>query len=298
MKSLNQNYTIMKKIKFSLLTALVALFVVFTFSSCDKDEAGIFNPDKKISKVYYKDYGSQEYLSEEYTWDGNLLTKVTFYDEGEQEGFENYEYIDKKLNKVIDNYLYYSTYTYDGKYYSKIEYFNPGGTLISDIVFEYTNEKVSKMAITTYMTVKHFNTMLERGIVGRLLPAQETKTLLEEIQKNQANNPKSTTNVVFVYDGDNVTSLTVGTYITTFANYDTYKNPLYNYFPFSNFNEETNPMVFQKNNPGSMTTSFSGVDIVTNYSYTYDGDYPTNINTTTSYLGSEITTQTRLVYLD
>lgn len=298
MKSLNQNYTIMKKIKFSLLTALVALFVVFTFSSCDKDEAGIFNPDKKISKVYYKDYGDQEYLSEEYTWDGDLLTKVTFYDEGEQEGFENYEYIDKKLNKVIDNYLYYSTYTYDGKYYSKIEYFNPGGTLISDIVFEYTNEKVSKMAVTTYVVSKHFNTMLERTVIGKLLPAQETKVLLEEIQKNQANNPKSTTNVVFVYDGDNITSLTVGTYITTFANYDTYKNPLYNYFPFSNFNEETNPMVFQKNNPGSMTTSFSGVDIVTNYTYTYDGDYPTNINTTTSYLGSEITTQTRLVYLD
>ena len=43
------------------------------------------------------------------------------------------EYIDKKLNKVIDNYLYYSLYTYDeNKNYSKIEYYDNNGTLLSD----------------------------------------------------------------------------------------------------------------------------------------------------------------------
>lgn len=298
MKSLTKNYKIMKKIKFSLLTALVALFVVFTFSSCDKDEAGIFNPKQKISKIYYKDYNDQEYLQEEWTWDGDLLTKITYFDQGVQEGFENYEYIDKKLNKVIDNYLYYSIYTYDGKYYSKIEYFNPDGTLLSDIVFQYTNEKISQMAITSYVQTKEFYTMLKRSFIGKLLPAKEMDQLVQAIKMNQSENAKSTTNVVFVYDGDNISSLTVGNYITTFTGYDTYLNPVFNFFPFRNFYEETYPSVVTKNNPGTMTTSFSGVDVVTTYTYTYEGDYPTNITASASTVGVNYTTTTRLVYVE
>lgn len=290
---------IMKNFKTYLLTAVAALILVTTFTSCTKDEAGVFNPKKKISQIYYKDYDEQEYLTEQWTWDGDLLTKVDFYEEGQQVGFETYEYVDNKLNKVIDNYLYYSLYTYDeNKNYSKIEYYDDNGTLVSDITFQYTNDKVSQMSVTTYVVTKHFFTMFERSFISKLVPAKEMDLMVKEIKKNQANNAKSTTNIVLVYEGDNISTLTVGTYISTFTNYDQYKNPIYFYFPLSNYNETTNTNVFNANNPGTMSTSYAGIDVVTTYTYTYDGDYPTYVQSTIGSLGQSITTTTRLVYLN
>jgi hypothetical protein len=140
--------------------------------------------------------------------------------------------------------------------------------------------------------------MLNRSFIGKMLPVKEMDLMVKEIKKNQANNSKSTTNIVLVYEGDNISTLTVGTYISTFTNYDQYKNPIYFYFPLSNYNEKTNTNVFNANNPGTMTTSFSGIDLVTTYTYTYDGDYPTYVQTTSGTSEQSITTTTRLVYLD
>lgn len=298
-KSSNQKMKIMKNFKTYLLTAVAALMLVTTFTSCDKDEAGVFNPKKKISQIYYKDYDGQEYLSEQWTWDGDLLSKVDYYVDGVLDGSESYEYIDKKLNKVIDTDLYYSLYTYDeNDNYSKIEYYDDNGVLVADVTFQYTEDKVSQMSITTYSVTKHFFTMLKRSFIGKMLKAEEMDLVVKEVKKNQINNSKSTTNVVLVYNGDNISTLTVGEYITTFTNYDQFKSPYYYYFPFNNYTGEANPIVFNVNNPGTMTTAFDEVDIVTTYAYTYDGDYPTYVQTTTETFGQSITTTTRLVYLD
>lgn len=291
----------MKNLKTILFTTLAALFLVTTIISCNKDEAGVYKPNKKISQVYTKDYNDQEYLTEQWTWDGDLLAKIDYYEQGEQQGFENYEYVGDKLNKVIDNYLYYSLYFYDeadDKHYSKIEYYDNNNTKMSEITFQYTEDKVTQMSITTIAVTKQLLTMLERGFIGKMVPVQGMQNIVKEIKANQVNNSKSTTNVVFVYEGDNVISMTVGNYITTFAGYDQYKNPVYNWTPFRNYYEETNPTVFQYNNPGSMTTSYGGVDLVTTFTYTYDGDYPTYIKTTSETMGVSITTTNRLVYLD
>ena len=291
----------MKNLKTLLLTALAALFLVTTITSCNKDEAGVYNPDKKIAQIFEKQYNEQEYLTEQWTWDGDLLTKVDYYDQGEVAGFENYEYLDNKLNKVIDNYLYYSLYFYDeanDKHYSKIEYYDDNNTKLSEITFQYTEDKVTSMSVTTTAVTKHFLTMLNRGFIGKMIPAQGMDQIVKEVKKNQENNSKSTTNVVFVYEGDNVISMTVGSYITTFAGYDQFKNPVYNWTPFRNYYEETNPTVFQYNNPGSMTTSYGVIDLVTTFTYTYDGDYPTYITTSSESSGISITNTTRIVYLD
>ena len=57
----------MKNFKTYLLTAVAALILVTTFTSCEKDEAGVFNPKKKISQIFHKDYDGQEYLFEQWT---------------------------------------------------------------------------------------------------------------------------------------------------------------------------------------------------------------------------------------
>jgi uncharacterized lipoprotein YehR (DUF1307 family) len=43
----------MKKLNSYFLTLLAAVVIVISFTSCDKDEAGVYNPDKKISKIYF-----------------------------------------------------------------------------------------------------------------------------------------------------------------------------------------------------------------------------------------------------
>ena len=45
----------MKNFKTYLLTAVAALILVTTFTSCTKDEAGVFNPKKKKKFTQYLD---------------------------------------------------------------------------------------------------------------------------------------------------------------------------------------------------------------------------------------------------
>lgn len=289
----------MKKLNSYFLTLLAAVVILVSFTSCDKDEAGVYNPGKKISKIYFKDDGAQEYIQQSWKWDGNTLNSITYYEQGDSVGADNFEYTDGVLTKITDNYNYYSVFTITDKKYVKIEYFSNQDVLLSDIVFTYnTDDKVSQLAITTYTVTKELLSMMNRTLSGRILPASVATQMMKNVQNNAVNNSKSTINTSFVYDGDNISSMSVGTYLTTYASYDDKLNPYYFFFPFSTLKETTNNFVYQKNNPGSMTTTVSSADVTTNFTYTYDGDYPTSIISSTSLGLVSLTTTTRIVYED
>ena len=59
----------MKKI----LTILAIACVAFIFAGCQKD--GVYNPSKKISKIYYTSTSGNKSLQEIWTWNGKLLDK-------------------------------------------------------------------------------------------------------------------------------------------------------------------------------------------------------------------------------
>ena len=63
-----------KSIIFCFCVALVALFI-----SCDKKE-GVYNPSKKIQKIYTVEDGDKE-LSEVWHWDGKVLTSIDYIDD-------------------------------------------------------------------------------------------------------------------------------------------------------------------------------------------------------------------------
>ncbi len=289
----------MKKLNSYFLTFLAAVVILISFTSCNKDEAGVFNPDKKISKIYFKDDGAQEYLQQSWNWDGNTLKSITYYNEGDSVGADNFEYTDGVLSKIVDNYNYYSIFTITDKKYTKIEYFSNQDVLLSDIVFTYnTDDKVSQLAITTYTITKELLSMMNRTLSGRILPSSVATQMMKNVQNNAVNNSKATINTSFVYDGDNISSMSVGSYLTTYANYDEKLNPYYFFFPFSTYKETTNNLVYQKNNPGSMTTTVASSDVTTNFTYTYDGDYPTSVISNSTLLLINLTTTTRFEYLD
>ena len=72
---------------------LAAIGLIFSFNACKKD--GVYNPSKKVSKIYtevylYDSAGSVTcsipVLSENYTWDKNRLKELDSYIEGRQIG--------------------------------------------------------------------------------------------------------------------------------------------------------------------------------------------------------------------
>ena len=58
--------------KLCVVLALVALLA--GFCACEKEEWGVYNPKLKINMIYSEEDG--HYLQEQWTWDGDLLTKT------------------------------------------------------------------------------------------------------------------------------------------------------------------------------------------------------------------------------
>lgn len=285
----------MKKLRSYLVPFLAIIVVAIAFTSCEKDEAGYYTPDKQIYKIFIEELGEPKMLDQEWVWNGKLLDTIKYYDMNVLDGYENFIYEDKRLVKVVDSYNYYSNYTYNDKYYSKIEYFNPSGTLLADLTFTYLDEKVSNMVYTTYVTTKHVYTMLQRGVLGKLLPNE----MMQEVVKkavSQENMSKGIINIAITYDGDNVSSYTMGMYTLNLSGYDTKMNPMYKFFPFETYSEDTNPMVFAKNNPGTMNSVVGTITVPTTYLYTYSGDYPTEIVQTTTLGTATVSTKVYIEY--
>jgi hypothetical protein len=275
---------------------MALMVIAITFTACDKDEAGVFNPDKQISKVYTQDLGEPKYMTEQWTWDGKTLSLIQYYEENTLAGSEAFTYEDGRLTKVTDNYGYYSVYTYDEKHYAKIEYYSPVNVLLSDITFTYTEEKVTGMTINTYTITKQFVQMLQRGIVGKILPKYAMEEVIKKSVLQEGNASKEATSIVIVYDGDNISSITIGAYAISFAGYDTKINPRFNFAPFSTYYENANSDVFCKNNPGSTSTTIDNNTITTTYIYTYEGDFPTVVEATTTFSGINISETITIEY--
>jgi len=97
--------TLPRPILFSLLACFLLL------SSCQREP--IYNPNKKISKIYYKSsYDSSLLLSETWVWDKDLLKEIYI---GESSGVMRFTYDKKRLTNIHystreSNMLYYFQY--------------------------------------------------------------------------------------------------------------------------------------------------------------------------------------------
>ena len=56
---------------------IIAIVMIFVFNSCEKENLGIFNPKKKISKIYAETNG--HYLREQWTWNGEQLQQIQYF---------------------------------------------------------------------------------------------------------------------------------------------------------------------------------------------------------------------------
>jgi hypothetical protein len=265
---------------------LILLCIALCILAIGCQKEGVYNPSKKITRIYEQPNQGSKILTEEWTWDKNLLTKIT-YPSNYGSYYENYTYEKKRLIKVTSSYNSYWKISYDGNKYARIDAYDAQDKPLVTYKFTYDKSKISKVELTDLGGGK--------GEQGRFL-----ETIFpQEIIKNSAKKDKgakSNANVItftFTYDKDNIKEMIeeyidgahIERYTTTFLKYDKKSNPYYN-FTDPNFGG------INKNNPLEVEavyteTGYDSERHVTTYEYTYDGKVPTEVRMVSRWVGSD-----------
>ncbi|MDR2511271.1 MAG: hypothetical protein LBC89_02185 [Bacteroidales bacterium] len=260
----------MKKV---ILLAIIAAMLM-AFTSCQKD--GVYNPSKKISKIYYQSGSSTKYLVERWTWDGKKLQKIT---DANGNLSSSFTYNGNRLSKVTGSDGETYSFTYSGNDIKSIET-KQEGKILSTINFTCKSGKVTKCEVHFYMNNRSNSTNFTT--FNRLFPE------ISEDFQNLRNRSTADVYVVynFSYDGGNLSKYTriwsqgAETHESErMYKHDKKTNPYYNFID-GNF-----MFISQsKNNLVKEELLEDGHIYTWEYSYVYDGNYPTE--QTTLYNGS------------
>lgn len=129
----------MKKVLALSLCALLCAALI----SCEKEKPGVYNPKKKIQKVY-KDLNGEKVLDQVWSWDGKLLSKIDYYYEGAVWYTDEYFYDSKnRISRLIeeDDHL---DFIYENDRIKNINYYWID-ELMESFTMYYDNNKLSKI---------------------------------------------------------------------------------------------------------------------------------------------------------
>ena len=268
----------MKKIFSILLIACVAML----FSACHKE--GVYNPNKKISKIWFTDANGTRTLQEAWTWNkDNTLEKIDYYSANGALAYTmNFTYEKKRLTRmnVYSNNVYID-YKYEGKNLKEVALYS-NGTLIDQYTFTYKNGKISNFTDTYFGAKADVDVMISP--LQYILP-DEIYSPIETICKKNHEDSKATTtsNYELTWEKNNLvkllrTSTTSDQTIEMKAEYDKKNNPFYGAFTELFFeNNVINGYESQNNVTRAEIISNNGGQVTTNiinYEYSYDGKYP------------------------
>lgn len=294
----------MKKTFLFLAFACIAML----FSSCNKE--GVFNPKKKISKIYTSNSHTSNgnttldrWLQEEWTWNkNNTLAKIDHHF-GAYENTETYTYDNKKRVVRIDgtttniwdnNYTYHIEFKYNGKELSEAAYYDED-ELQTKLVFTHEKGKISKIELFE-MDMENMDKHIKA--LHSLLP-EHLYSNLEKMYKNRLSksNAKGDATIIWElsWDKDNVSkAVCTAKWIEGYEKdimeykYDNYNNPFYGYLS-PEMGEYAGADYFSKNNITQIKTQFltsnpddEGSTYISNYAYTYEGKYPISSSYTES----------------
>lgn len=133
-----------------LVLILMAALLVTAATSCTKDDDandGIYNPGKKIHKVYYQDSSSEtKELQETWNWNGSKLESI----KSSVYLTEYFTYEDNILVRTNDGDYEHADFTYrDGRLYKISVYI--GSELAADYTYIYGDDnKVSEISVVFY----------------------------------------------------------------------------------------------------------------------------------------------------
>lgn len=275
----------MKKI----LVPLVGVLLLSGFYACQKDQLGVYNPEKKIHQVYSEEDG--RYLREEWNWAGNTLSKIDFFrPSGSLQNTHQYIYDGDRLSR-IEAEDQYTEFLYDGDLLKTINtYTNDKLTETYDLSFEK-----NKLSHISYK--KPAKGSEECGFFPMFMPVNDEWTRLltsDRGAKMETYNFRDA-EIDYVWEGDNIKYMKMRItrpdsiqQLTFTYVYDDNLNPkdgLLSLYPvrtllndrpqylFCSKNNVTSVMVTDVYDVFSKTTSFT-------YSYECHNKYPSKVYST------------------
>jgi len=264
-------------------TLLLFMAVCLLILGCKKEE-GVYNPDKKIKKILE---GADKRLQEEWTWSNNLLQKIDYYFGDDEVWYSEIFKYDSK-NRIIriedPEYGDYATISYNNDGYDKIESFDEGELLVS-AAFKYEKKKISRIDFTVYDFLGFDKTIKKNGFITKIIPKEIFMNASKKINRSGAK-ASVTFTIHLKYDGDNVseTEMVLGpiTIKSISENYDKKLNPFYSSLNGTAIIGEGGVVGFggySKNNVGKVTSKFMLEEEVVEYTYTYEGKFPSSVQT-------------------
>ena len=240
----------------------------------------MYNPSKKIQKIYYvNDEGVNELL-EVWNWDGKLLTSIDNVD-GSDSYKTVFSYDSKKRLARIDAEGSHSEFVYDGKYLDKIVITSEG--VSSTIEIKHEKDKISEITMDDFLSDLDWKKMKMVNPLRFMIP--EAFPAVEKAMKKCPRDAKGDQIVIkLTWTGDNVSSMELSFPIygmmfteTMDFTFDNYNNPMYG--AFASMMSETGMFTFlNKNNPLTMKTSYMGQVLDSSeYIYEYEGKFPTKV---------------------
>lgn len=312
----------MKKTFLFLVFACVAML----FSSCHKE--GVFNPKKKISKIYtsssYTFNGNtttfDKTLSEEWTWNkNNTLAKIDAHG-SLSETTETYTYDKKRVTRIDGvstntsgitgggTYTYHIEFKYNGKELSEASYYD-GNELQTKLIFTHQNGKISKIELFE-MDLKNMDKNIKA--IHSILP-EHLYANLEKMYKNRLSksNTKGDATIIYelTWDKNNISkAVCTAQWIEGYEKdimeykYDNYNNPFYGFLS-PEMGEYSGADYFSQNNITQITTQYQASDSeyesstdIENYTYTYEGKFPVSCTHTVNFSEGSYSTTTEYEY--
>lgn len=250
-----------------MVIAFVALFA-FASTSCHKD--GVFNPKKKISRVFTQYNGGSKTLAATYVWNKNKLEKID-YGDGD---IAYYTYDGKKVSKITYG-AQVMNFTYDGAKLSKVEV-SYEGQLYYSYAVTHDGNKITKLVVTEYDSDKNdVKSIVRTGLcLNGILPATTCDNLVEkQIQAKESGRKGTYTYTLeFKYDGWNIIEerWVEDNDVYTYT-YDKCNNPFFGLFGGSDYVE----YLESKNNIEKVSNTDNGEYSEFSFQYSYDGKWPT-----------------------
>ena len=294
------------------------IVATMAFASCQKSE-GYFNPDRKINKIYESSETTftiagqttnttvDKHVSESWTWDGNKLKKIDYYnDNGELENTDVFTYDGDVITKIEWDEQSHVEFVYDKKVLKAIKMYNEDTLYTETIITQRDGKKITELV--AYVFANHpSNSKFARAnqtALRLLLPELAAKDIAQQMGVMRAAKSKTDTNEInpirLFWEGDNITKMVMTSnaadiQIEQFYAYDNKINP---YRSFVNYLCGPNTINDwgSSNNPVYDSTSMTGEQTLNyglSYSYEYDGEWPVKRIYTSEIIDPIITHSTK-----
>ena len=277
---------------------ILAAATICLFAACQKSE-GVFDPGKKLSKIYSEttityagmEVSSGRYLSEEWNWDGDKVTRYVSYNtDGTVRYSYDFVYDGKNLTRLDANDGYYTEFIYDGKKLQEIRISYDGELTSKAVVTKRDGKKITQMTATSYEYIESYKRQMNT-VLQMLMPESAAEFIATSLEKQVATKGgETTTSIDLTWTGDNITKIALteddGVAEMVYS-YDNKSNPrqgfhvdLRNTASMSVWGSENNEIYdsIVANYGEGQTYNLSN-----HYEYEYDGQWPVKRTSTVAY---------------